>query len=287
MRAAIHHRGRHWGLAAVTAVILLSGCGNGLDAPDTEDSISADTRDVDTVATVNNEPITRADLFTYSGMDEDAGAASADGTLEELISLELLRQEAEARGLDRDAETRRILRMVETNLLASRLMEDITAELEITEADLEAEYERQIEAMRGTEYRARHILVDDAERARELLAELEAGADFAELAAAHSTDPGSAARGGDLGWFSPEQMVPSFSEAATRLEAGETTREPVESPFGWHLIRLEETREIEMPELDDVRVELIEILESRAIQDYLEALREDADIQIPTRPTNQ
>ncbi|WP_019625412.1 peptidylprolyl isomerase [Thioalkalivibrio sp. ALJT] len=278
--------GFQWALAAVAAVALVSGCNNGPDAPDTANTISADTRDVDTVATVNDEPITRADLFTYSGLDEDAGAVSGDGTLEELISLELLRQEAVARGLDRDAETRRILRMVETNLLASRLMEDITAELEITEADLEAEYGRQIEAMRGTEYRARHILVDDAEQARELLAELEAGADFAELAAAHSTDPGSAARGGDLGWFNPEQMVPAFSEATTDLEAGETTREPVESPFGWHLIRLEETREIEMPELDDVRVELIEILESRSIQEFLEALRADADIEIPTRPAN-
>ncbi|WP_028484906.1 peptidylprolyl isomerase [Thioalkalivibrio sp. ALE17] len=257
-------------------------------APDAEtDAITTDTDDVDTVALVNGEPITRADLFTYSGMDEDPGLAEGDGTLEELISLELLRQEAVNRGLDTDAETRRILRMVETNLLASLLMERITAELEITRDDLEAEYERQVEQMRGTEYRARHILVEEEQQARELLAELDDGADFGELAEAHSIDPGSAARGGELGWFSPEQMVPAFSDATVALEPGTTTEEPVESRFGWHLIRLEETRDTPVPEFEDVRAELVEILESRAIQEFLETLRADADIQIPNRPANQ
>ncbi|WP_019571223.1 peptidylprolyl isomerase [Thioalkalivibrio sp. ALMg3] len=276
-------------LSALALAGLLAACDTQDQAtPEfTGDDVTTDTGDADIVAIVNGEAITRADLFAYAGMDEDPGPAASDGTLEEVISLELLRQEAVARGLDTDAETRRILRMVETNLLASLLMERITAELDITQADLEAEYDRQIEQIRGTEYRARHILVEEAERARELLEELEADADFAELAEAHSTDPGSAARGGELGWFAPEQMVPAFSEAAMALEPGETTAEPVESRFGWHIIRLEETRDTPVPELEDVRAELIEILESRAIQEYLEALREDADVEIPTRPANQ
>ncbi|WP_018937866.1 MULTISPECIES: peptidylprolyl isomerase [unclassified Thioalkalivibrio] len=276
-------------LSALALAGLLAACDTQDQAtPEfTGDDVTTDTGDADTVAIVNGEAITRADLFAYAGMDEDPGPAASDGTLEEVISLELLRQEAVARGLDTDAETRRILRMVETNLLASLLMERITAELDITQADLEAEYDRQIEQIRGTEYRARHILVEEAERARELLEELEADADFAELAEAHSTDPGSAARGGELGWFAPEQMVPAFSEAAMALEPGETTAEPVESRFGWHIIRLEEIRDTPVPELEDVRAELIEILESRAIQEYLEALREDADVEIPTRPANQ
>ncbi|WP_018168559.1 peptidylprolyl isomerase [Thioalkalivibrio sp. ALMg9] len=276
-------------LSALALAGLLAACDTQDQAtPEfTGDDVTTDTGDADTVAIVNGEAITRADLLAYAGMDEDPGPAASDGTLEEVISLELLRQEAVARGLDTDAETRRILRMVETNLLASLLMEHITAELDITQADLEAEYNRQIEQIRGTEYRARHILVEEEERARELLEELEADADFAELAEAHSTDPGSAARGGELGWFAPEQMVPAFSAAAMALEPGETTAEPVESRFGWHIIRLEETRDTPVPELEDVRAELIEILESRAIQEYLEALREDADVEIPTRPANQ
>ena len=276
-------------LGALVFAGLLAACDTQeTPTPETDpDGIATDTGDVDTVATVNGEPITRADLFTYSGMDEDPGLADGDGTLEELISLELLRQEAVERGLDTDAETRRILRMVETNLLASLLMDRITADLEISRDDLEAEYERQVEQMRGTEYRARHILVEGAEQARELLAELEDGADFAELAEAHSIDSGSAARGGELGWFAPGQMVPAFSDATVALETGETTAEPVESRFGWHIIRLEETRDTPVPELDDVRAELVEILESRAIQEYLEALREDANVEIPTRPANQ
>ncbi len=280
-------------LATTLATLAFAGAlvacdGQETSAPEAEtDTITTDTDDVDTVALVNGEPITRADLFTYSGMDEDPGLAEGDGTLEELISLELLRQEAVNRGLDTDAETRRILRMVETNLLASLLMERITAELEITRDDLEAEYERQVEQMRGTEYRARHILVEEEQRARELLTELDDGADFGDLAEAHSIDPGSAARGGELGWFSPEQMVPAFSDATVALEPGTTTAEPVESRFGWHIIRLEETRDTPVPEFEDVRAELVEILESRAIQEFLETLRADADIQIPARPAHQ
>lgn len=283
-------RPRTWSTTLVTlaAVGLLAACGPDNDTSSTDDTaaIATDTQDADTVATVNGEPITRADLFTYSGMDDDPGLAEGEGTLEELISLELLRQEAVARGLDTEAETRRILRMVETNLLASQLMERITAEMEITQEDLEAEYERQMEMMRGTEYRARHILLEDEEHARELLVELGDGADFAALAEAHSIDPGSGSRGGELGWFSPEQMVPAFSDATVALEPGETTAEPVESRFGWHIIRLEETRDTQVPELEDVRAELIEILESRAIQEYLEGLRADAEIEIPNRPAN-
>ncbi|MGM0552644.1 MAG: peptidylprolyl isomerase [Pseudomonadota bacterium] len=276
-------------LGALAIASLLTACDT-QKTPTPEagpDASAIDTGNADAVAVVNGEPITRADLSTYTGMDDAPDLAEGDGTLEELISLELLRQEAVARGLDADAETRRILRMVETNLLASQLMERITAELEITRDDLEAEYERQVDRMRGTEFRARHILVEEAEQARDLIDELDDGADFGELAETHSIDPGSAARGGELGWFSPEQMVPAVSDATVALEAGETTAAPVESRFGWHIIRLEETRDASVPELDDVRAELVEILEGRAIQEFLETLREDAEIHTPARPANQ
>ncbi|WP_018863820.1 peptidylprolyl isomerase [Thioalkalivibrio sp. ARh3] len=273
---------------------LLAACGNddeGLPLPEEEasehDEVVADTDDEDTVAIVNDRAITRADLFTYAGMDEDPGvAAQGEGVLDEVISLELLRQEALKRGLGDDPEIQRILKMVETNLLASTLMERIAEELEISEEEVEAEYERQVEYLRGTEYRARHILVEDEDSARELLAQLDDGADFAELAEEHSIDPGSAARGGDLGWFTPDGMVPEFAAATEALEPGETTDAPVQSQFGWHLIRLDDTREVEVPPLDEVRAEIIEILESRAIQEKLEDLRAKATIEIPNRPEN-
>ncbi|WP_026340417.1 peptidylprolyl isomerase [Thioalkalivibrio thiocyanoxidans] len=284
--------------AALVATLALAGllaaCGNGdegLPLPDEEaselDTVITDTDDEDTVAIVNDRAITRADLFTYAGMDEDPGvAAQGEGVLDEVISLELLRQEALKRGLGDDPEIQRILKMVETNLLASTLMERIAEELEISEEEVEAEYERQVEYLRGTEYRARHILVGDEDSARELLAQLDDGADFAELAEEHSIDPGSAARGGDLGWFTPDGMVPEFAAATEALEPGETTDAPVQSQFGWHLIRLDDTREVEVPPLDEVRAEIIEILESRAIQEKLEDLRAKATIEIPNRPEN-
>lgn len=279
---------RKFVLTALTLVGLLGACSppddGTSDSPD--DDIAANPGDGEPVAVINGHPITGADLRAHAGMDEDSDRVESDELLEERISLELLRQEAIRRGLDRDAETRRILRLVETNLLASLLLERLTRELEISREDIRAEYERQIEAMRGTEYRARHILVEKEGNARNLLARLDEGADFAELAEAHSLDPGSGARGGELDWFVPQQMVPAFSEAAAALQPGETTDQPVRSQFGWHIIRLEETHAARVPELKAVRAELVEILENRAIQEYLEDLRTQARIEIPARETD-
>ena len=275
--------------AILAAVTSLAACGN--DGPSDERNghetdAATTTEDAEILARIDGEPITRADVFTYSGLDDDPGLAGDDGVIDELISLRLLRQEAERRGLHEEEETRRILEMVRTNFLASEMMERLTAELELTEDDLRAEYERQVEQMAAEEYRARHILVESEETARELLTELEDGVSFSELAEAHSTDRGSAQRGGDLGWFEAGRMVPAFSDAVQRLEPGETTTDPVESRFGWHLIRLEETRPVDPPPMEDVRAELIEILESRAIQEEIERLREAARIEIPERPAN-
>ena len=266
---------------AASLAITLAACGNDRDEP-----VAKPEADAEIVARVNERPITRADLSAYAGLEEDPAFTAADGVLDELISLELMRQEAQARGLHEEEETRRILRMVETNLLASLLMERLTTELEITEDDLRDEYERQIAMLPDTEYRARHILVEDEETAREILAALDAEEDFAALAETHSIDPGSAARGGELGWFTPDRMVPEFGAAVEALEPGETGAEPVQSQFGWHVIRLDETREADLPAFADVRAELIEILESRAIQQWLEDARADADIEIPERPAN-
>ena len=265
-------------LAGVTA---LAACGG-----EPEDNARETTEDAEVLALVDGEAITRSDVFAYSGMEDDPAVAGDQGVLDELISLRLLRQEAERRGLHEEEETRRILEMIRTNFLASEMMDRLTTELDISDDDLRAEYERQAEQMEGEEYRARHILVETEDEARALLDRLEDGESFAELAENYSRDPGSAERGGDLGWFEAGRMVPAFSDAVQALETGETTPDPVESRFGWHLIQLEETRPLELPPMEDVRAELIEVLESRAIQEEIERLREEADVEMPERPAN-
>jgi peptidyl-prolyl cis-trans isomerase C len=129
------------------------------------------------------------------------------------------------------------------------------------------------------EYKASHILVETEEKAGEIIEKLNEGADFGELAKEHSKDT-SATQGGDLGWFTPEVMVEPFSQAVTQLKEGEYTRQPVQTQFGWHVIRLEEVREATPPSIEEVRPQIVQRLQSQMISDYLEKLREQAEVEI-------
>lgn len=260
-------------------LLILTACDRIEPEPEPEPPVA----DPETLALVNGVPITRTDLFTYVGLGETPETTATEDVLEELVNLELLRQQAVAEGIHDEEEIRILLRNIETNLLASEMIERRTAAMQFSEAEIQAEYEEQVAALPSEEYRARHILVPTAELAQELIEALDAGADFAALAETHSID-GSAAEGGDLGWFAPQQMVPPFAEAVAALEPGEYTREPVATQFGWHVIRLEDTRPLEPPSLDEVRPVIEEILQTQRLRDYIEELRADARIEFPLRP---
>lgn len=151
----------------------------------------------------------------------------------------------------------------------------------VTDAALQAAYDAKYkDAAPATEYNAAHILVDSEEKAKELKTQLDGGADFAELAKANSTDAGSGANGGDLGWFGTGMMVKPFEDAAVAAEKGRVT-DPVKSDFGWHLILVKETRQAEAPTLDQVRTELASEIERQAIEDAVKAVTDKATI---TRP---
>lgn len=259
----------------------------GLAACDRADPPSAVTApdaagDAETLVTVNGTPITRSDLFAYAGFDA-APPGTASGVIEELINLELLRQEALRQGIEQEAEIRMILRNLETNLLASQLIERQVAGMPVSDAQIRAEYDAQVAQLGTREYRASHILVATESEAAALIGQLGEGADFAALAAAHSMDT-SGQRGGDLGWFVPQQMVPEFSNAVKALEPGAYTEKPVRSPFGAHVILLQDTRALEAPALDEVRGQIEEILQTRALQAYVEGLRAKAEIRFTEPP---
>lgn len=171
------------------------------------------------------------------------------------------------------------LRNEERSLRAGEAITDITDEA-VTEEALRAAYEAQYgDAEPTREYNASHILVETEEEAQQLVQEARGGADFAELAREHSTGP-SGPQGGDLGWFEPGAMVQPFAEAVTALEPGEIS-DPVQTQFGWHVIKLDDTRLSEGPAFEDVRQELQAQVQQQAIQDRLAALEQEADI---TRP---
>lgn len=155
--------------------------------------------------------------------------------------------------------------------------------MRFSEDQIQAEYIRQIGDYGPTEYRARHILVNDEAEAVEIIAALGDGADFAELAVAHSLDA-SGPEGGELGWFAPGQMIPAFTEAVQALAPGEYTPAPVATQFGWHVIQLEDSRDITPPPLDEVRPQIREILQTRELRAFMDELRAAAEIEFPVRP---
>ncbi len=162
--------------------------------------------------------------------------------------------------------------------LASMAVEDRVGG-ELDEAEIEARYQEQIaDFTPAQEFRAAHILVATEAEAADLKSQIEGGGDFAELATEHSTDPGSGPQGGSLGWFGAGQMVPEFEAAVTALEAGAIS-DPVQTQFGWHLIKLEETRDSAPPTLAELRPEIENTLRQEKLAAEIEELRAGATIE--------
>ncbi|MFI9651184.1 peptidylprolyl isomerase [Guyparkeria halopsychrophila] len=233
------------------------------------------------IARINGSPLYRENLEVVK---ENLGAEVPEERLvSRMVELRLLANRAREQGLDSAPRTQARVQNAIDNQLANAYLMDFMTEIEVDDAEVEAAYERQMEALgEETQYRAMHILVEDEETARELIAELDQDGDFAELAQEHSKDTGSGESGGDLGWFSLDQMVEPFAEAVGALEPGQRADNPVETQFGWHIIRLEETRPLPKPTLEQMRPELEDQARRDAINDMIAELRESANVEILT-----
>jgi peptidyl-prolyl cis-trans isomerase C len=236
--------------------------------------VTADT----VVATVNGTEITVGHMLVlrarlpqqYQALPPEA---LYSGILEQLIQQELLRSQ----GGEISRVGRLMLENEERTLRAVEAAERIAAE-RVTDEAIQAAYDESYGTQEpGTEYSAAHILVETEAEAQAIVEELAGGADFAAIATERSQDPGSGARGGDLGWFGTGMMVQPFEAAVVALEPG-TVSAPVETQFGWHVIRLNETRPVPVPTLEEVRGELAGDLEQAAIEAAIAELQENANI---------
>jgi peptidyl-prolyl cis-trans isomerase C len=232
------------------------------------------------VAEVNGTPITQAMIDVYAEHRQQLrpGQVPQEQLVNEVIGKVLVYQDAVAKGLDKDPELMARIERLRREVIVSDALDVYAAANPVTEEELTEVYNEAVAQNIGNEYKARHILVESEDDARAIIVELDAGADFAELAKSKSTGP-SGKQGGDLGWFREGTMVAPFSEAAAKLEKGSYTKEPVKTRFGWHVILLEDTRPIEPPPLDDVREQLQQQLEQIKLQAYVEELREKATIK--------
>jgi peptidyl-prolyl cis-trans isomerase C len=198
---------------------------------------------------------------------------------ESLISLKLLSLAAQDKGLDKDPRIAAALDLRRMDALAKLYLEDYVKNHPITDAEMQAEYDKAKAAASGSEYRARHILVKDEAEARKLTAELGKKAKFEDMAKKYSKDTGSAKNGGDLNWADSSAFVKEFSEAMVALKKGEYTKTPVKTQFGWHIIKLEDSRPMQFPPLDSVKDELRKDLQQKRGREAIAAARAGAKIE--------
>jgi peptidyl-prolyl cis-trans isomerase C len=243
-----------------------------------EDAPTADT----VVATVNGTAITLGHMIVAREALPDQYKALPSEVLFKGILDQLVQQTALEQSMDGKLTRRDTLHLEneERGYVSARALEAVVRGA-VTDAALQAAYDARFkDAAPQTEYNAAHILVADEAKAKELLAELEAGADFAELAKTNSTDTGSGAVGGDLGWFGLGMMVKPFEEAVVAAELGKVAG-PVQSDFGFHLILVKETRVAAQPTLDDIRDELATEIEQQAIEAHVTEVTAAAAVETP------
>lgn len=197
---------------------------------------------------------------------------------DELINREVLAQEADRQGVSSRPEIKNQIDLARQSIVIRALAQEYVAKHPVTEDEMKAEYDKFKGQSGGKEYHARHILVEKEDEAKAIIAKLKGGAKFDELAA-QSKDQGSAKQGGDLGWAPPDAFVKPFSDAMVGLKAGEITQAPVQTQFGYHVIKLEEVRDAQMPGFEEVKGQIAESLQQRKLQQFQQDLKKKAKIQ--------
>ena len=239
------------------------------------------------VATVNGDDVLRSEVLETAEQLPPQYRQQIDAVfpllLQRTIDLRLIGAAAEAGGLDDDPEVKRRLEEIRGAVMREVYVEQQVA-ARINEDMVKERYDAFVEANPPKpEVHARHILVEEETKAQELIGDLDEGADFAELAKEHSIGP-SGAQGGDLDYFTKEQMVPAFAEAAFAMDKGTYSKEPVQTEFGWHIIEILDRRELPPPPLEEVEAQLFEELSQEAVLEILSELRDGAEIKIVEAP---
>jgi peptidyl-prolyl cis-trans isomerase C len=214
-------------------------------------------------------------MFLESMTRQPASQATTDQIAQarsQLIDIYLLSDLPKAQELKNAPRLKAQIELQTRAMVAQAVASDFLAQNQATDEELRALYDQQIQGDPGLEFKARHILVETQGAAVDIIAQLDDGADFAELAKEYSTGP-SGPSGGDLGWFPPDRMVPEFSNAVQSLGDGEYSKEPVQTQFGWHVILREESRASVPPPFESVRDALKQQVEGQKLQDYIDGLR--------------
>lgn len=246
--------------------------------------LSGASRAAEPVAIVNGEPISQKTYENYlkfrsQQQNGQGGQVSRQALINELVNRELLLQEAKKKGVEKDPEVAFQLEQLHNDFLIQAVISKEVKDHPISDKELKKTYDENIAKANVKEYKASHILLKTEDEAKAVIKELDNGAVFADVAKAKSTGP-TAKNGGDLGWFNPSQMVPPFSKAVQNMKKGTYTKTPVQTQFGWHVIKLEDERKITPPKFEDVKERLRQVKSSQQVQEFVMKLRNEAKVEI-------
>ena len=266
---------RHLLLASlVLPLSLLAACGKAAEKPAAPSGPA--------VAVVNGKSITKSEFDLYienvaRQSKREVTDAEKTQLLDQFISMKLAADAAEKEGVEKDAKVADQLNLARLNVIVDAGLQKWLEAHPVTDEELRPEYDAQVVQM-PKEYHARHILVDDQAKAEKLTKDLKSGGDFAKLAEKNSKDP-SSKQGGDLGWFTLDTMVKPFADAVAALQPGQMTEQPVQSQFGWHVIKLEESRATAAPAFEEVKDRVKVFVQRKKLQTYLDDLRKNAKVE--------
>jgi len=235
------------------------------------------------VAIVNGKPVPMARVEMLKSQLARAGrpvTPDMDKMIkDEVVAREVFMQEAQRQGLDADDDYKAQLELARQTILIKELFTDFQKKNPVTDAEVKAEYDKFVAANGGKEFHTHHILVESEADAKAAIADIKKGKKFEDVAKAKSKDPGSAQNGGDLDWATAASYVPEFSGAMIKLGKGEMTQQPVKSSFGWHVIRVDDIREAQLPKLEEVKPQISQQLQQQKLAKFQEDLRAKAKVE--------
>jgi len=265
--------------------LLAAGC-------DKKPAEQAGADDGKVIASVNGQNIMQSDYENYLRIRHQQVGPIADKdkekqiVLDEMIDKVLLAQYADDKKLDQDPEVAALIKRVREEILAQAVKRKLLKDNPISEDDVKKRYEQEVENTHKTEYKVRHILVKEESEAKDIIAQLQKGASFNKLAAEKSIDTQSGKNGGELGWINQGMVVPEFFDAVMKMKKGAVSTDPVKSDFGWHIIKVEDTRPLKIPTFEEfmsnqqARANIYRKMQNERVSDLLKDLKGKAKITV-------
>ena len=233
------------------------------------------------IATVNGDKIMKSTLDGYLAILNKSGKKVADkqAAVDDLVATEIALQEARKSDILERPATKKAIKDYTRNILLKTWTKEKVDSFDIDDATVKAAYDERVTKLASKEYNARHILVKTEDEAKAIIKELDGGADFEKLAKEKSTGP-SGSNGGSLGWFKAQTMVPAFSNAVKTMAKGDVSKAPVKTQFGFHIIKVEDSRDSKLPTLESLEAQLKRVIAQKKMLAYMVELKKTADVKI-------